>query len=236
MSPTRSTRRALTLIEVMISTVILTVIVLAVGSLVQTSGQTSSLVYEQSRVQLEAQRIMRTVRDQLRMTGVNGTGNLTFAAGGTFPIQWTFRYRRLLSTQLWNGGFDPNDPYGATMIPWEANESALKFELTEGASLDGIDNDGDFLTDEGRIALYSIDGSGTETLTAVLGQGITAAAVDTTQLGPADPAVRPRVGLTITVERVLQAAVRGQADVNALTAGTGPRVRYTAQTWIALPN
>ena len=75
-------RAGLTFLEAIISTAIFAVVVAGVASLFQGAGTTSSVVHNKTTVQLEAQRVMGLITDELKSTMVSGGGNFVHGAEG----------------------------------------------------------------------------------------------------------------------------------------------------------
>ncbi|MGE0712365.1 MAG: hypothetical protein AB7N76_01545 [Planctomycetota bacterium] len=124
-----------------------------------------------------------------------------------------------------NALFDPSNPFA---VP-SAGAQSIRFEAGDGEVLgDGDDDDGDYLIDEGRVALY--DGAGN--LRSVLGQGVTGFSASLTT--PATPGSGlPRLVIRLTVERVMWSAV---TDPNELAGGGGPRSRHEVRVLVPITN
>lgn len=221
-------RRSLTLIEVTVSATILAMLVVAMGSMVQSATETSSLVSEQTRAQSDAERLLRAVKDQLSRSGYGPQGNLVYTPNPATNT-WEIAYNKMNTDPI----TDPLVPANLGTL-WETTRWVIKWEhptdSASGAGI-GVDNDGDYIIDDGRLALYRR--TATDQLVAVLGDNIRNFVV-TQQVGT--PQTQARIRLQVTAERVLVAAVKGANDAAAVRAGAGPRVRHTADLWVVIPN
>lgn len=225
-SRSKATPRALTFVEVAMASAVFSIVILGIAGLFRSSTETSGLVHAQSDVQLEAERVLRRVRDELRLSGVGGTGDLQLNLATQAPVAWELSYRRLSAT---GPLFDPTKP-SHEKVPWSPGRFVLRFERIDDPA-DGQDNDGDLLIDEGRVALYRTPpGGGAEVLVGVLGRDIADFHV------AEETGARTRVRLKVTVERVLRTALRTNQDVAAAKAGGGPRVSHSADIWLTIPN
>jgi prepilin-type N-terminal cleavage/methylation domain-containing protein len=218
-----SRRRGFTLIEAVIAMTILTVVAIGVGSLIQGSAETSNLVSASTRVQLKAERVIKQVENELRQTGVQGGGMFTLDHSPAGPgVVWEMRYHILDPKQpIFNAG-TPSSP------PWSPEWRILRCEQAE--TVDGIDNDGDYLIDEKKLVLYVDDG--VERQLAVLGDDLTSF-----EAGLA----RPRVRLRLTVDWLLRSAVKNKAEIQdhrnpQKNLSQSPWVRYVADTWFTFPS
>ncbi len=229
--------RGFTLIEVVVAMTILAIVAIGVGGLIQGSAITSNLVSTSTRVQLQAERIIKQVENELRLTGVQGGGMFTLnhAPAGA-GVVWEMRYHVLDPAQPI---FDAGAP---TTPPWSTEWRILRCEQAESA-VDGVDNDGDYLIDEQRLVLYSDDG--VERLVAVLGDNITSFEAG----DPAEPLpgvdtaglARPRLRLRLTMDWLLRSAVRDTSDIQdhrnpQKNLSKRPWVRYVADTWFTFPS
>lgn len=225
-----------TLIEAVIAMTILTVVAIGVGSLIQGSADTSNLVSASTRVQLKAERIIKQVENELRLTGVEGGGSFTLDHSPAGPgVVWEMRYHVLDPTQPIFDAGSPSTP------PWSPEWRILRCEQAE--PLDGIDNDGDYLIDEQRLVLYLDDG--VEREVALLGDDITSfEAGDPTVPSPGVDAAglaRPRLRLRLTVDWLLRGAVKSRAEIQdhrnpQKNLSQSPWVRYVADTWFTFPS
>jgi prepilin-type N-terminal cleavage/methylation domain-containing protein len=219
--------RGVTLIEVVISSTVLSVVFAVFLGVLESAGEASNLVHTQTDTQLRAETALRTLRDELRHAGVGGGSDLELDLTPSAPgAAWEIRYNRLEGGPL----FDPTatDPYAT--LPWSKDRFTLRFERVDDPS-NGEDDDGDLLLDEGRLALYRTPaGGGTAELVTVLAMDLADVRVEL-QFD-----VRPRLHLEVDVEQVLRTALNGMEDLAVTRAGGGPRLRHTADIWLALPN
>lgn len=215
---TQSTRRsAMTLLEAMMSLLIMAgVMTLALGSFSATA-ETASTTAAMTDAQLEAERLVRLVRAELAASGLSGTGGLrvidTNSADALLEVEYT-------PVDPDVPLFDVTNPYAA---PWVGVRRVLKFEADPGETLgNGVDDDGDLLIDEGRLAIYQRTVG--DLLLVTLGSNVADLSVEI------DPNASPlaRIWVQVTVERALPAAVRGAADV-----ATPPKTRHTSSALLS---
>ena len=112
----------------------------------------------------------------------------------------------------------------------------MRYELTDpmGQDANGTDDDGDYLVDEGRVVIYTDAGGGTPgAVIAVL--GVELSTCQLTRVNLTDGRL-PTYRISVSLERVLRHAVKTNADVAAINAGAGPRVRHTASMLAIAPN
>jgi hypothetical protein len=215
---TRSTS-GLTLLEMVVSTSILAAVILMVSSLVGASADTVSAVGTMTATHTEAERILAFVAGELRGSTLTGPNPLQLVGGSEV---------RFTSIDMAAPIFDPADP---TNVPWSPIRKVIRLQA-DGAEVrgNGVDDDKDFLVDEGRVVLYSRVGT-TDTELVSFGPdiGTFSVSLDTSQ-------GLPRVRVVVRVERVLRNAIKGQADLDALAAGGGPRLSHTAETVVTLIN
>lgn len=221
-----SARRALTLVEVAIATALFSVIVFAVATALDSAGGVASVVHNQTTVQLEAQRVMQLIEDQLYLTNtVDDGGDFAVNVATTSPIKWEMTFHKL----------DPkadifDESTGVGSVPWSSETYTIRCSYAEsGGPQDGTDNDGDYLVDEERIELLE-DG----VLVAVLGDDLYADLPLSSGIETAGFS-RPRLHFRLRVDRLIYGVVKTTADAAAAKAGGGPRVRYIYDTWITLP-
>jgi prepilin-type N-terminal cleavage/methylation domain-containing protein len=211
-------RAGFTLLEVMVSMAIFAGILTIVGIMVSTATDGASLMRSMTS-QNDAERISRLIRRELSTSGVGGGGRLKVLT--TREVE----YASMESSQAL---FDPAEPYTA---PWTDTLRVIKFEQDGDEILDnGLDDDGDYLIDEGRIALYSRD-AGVDTSIAVLAHDVGDLVFTLeTSLN------RPRLSFVLRVDRIIINAVKDQDDVDQLLAGAGPRITHTVNSTITLIN
>lgn len=233
-------QRALTLLEVIIASTIFSLLILTV--VVASDGvlTTSSVVYNRTYVEMEAEKVLNLIKDEIGRTGesedATDTPRMTLdASPAAAGVEWSLVY-----TPLQNGGainwtqFGTGTPYAG--LPWAATGNVMRYELTDpaGSDANGTDDDGDFLVDEGRVVIYADAGGGTPGATiAVLGAELSECQL--TRVSLTDERI-PTYRISVTLERVLRHAVKSNADVAAINAGAGPRVRHTASTLAIAPN
>lgn len=210
--------------EVVVALSIFSVILIAVGNLFMAAGDVSNVVNAQTQCQTDAERCIDQVKQQLLRSCVGGGGNIAvnLSPGGT--IDWEIAYNTIAGGDI----FDPANPTGAPL--WSAQRFVLKFEHPTD-TVNGVDDDGDFIIDDGRLRLYRRPTLGgdlfiSELATEVRDFDISAL---TTDGGP-----RSRILLDCTVERVFRNLLRSSAEVAAAKAGNGPRARHRATIWLTL--
>jgi type II secretory pathway pseudopilin PulG len=215
--------RAFTLVEIAVSMTIFALLAIALLGLIKGSADTSDVVSAMTRVQLDAERVMRQVVDELRLTGVQGGGefSLDHSPAGA-GVVWEMRYHRLDPRQpIFNAG-TPSSP------PWSTEWFILRCE--EAEAVDGVDNDGDFLIDEQRVVLYMDDG--TERKISVFGDNLTSfEAGDPAEPPPGVEAaglVRPRLRLRLTVDWLLRSAV---TDPSQIQDNRNPQKNLSRSPW-----
>lgn len=221
----RSARAGLTLLEAAISATILAgLISLAVGA-TSTSAQTASAAAAMTDAQTTAERVLRLVREQLAMSASSPTPSIPGLlivdpnpADQAFEVEFT---PINLNAPLFNAA----DP---TALPWASSRRVIKFEKEGAETLDnGVDDDSDYLVDEGRITLYRRTG-GADLLIAPLGASIRGFLVTHDPVA----APLPRASVQLTVERTIPGAVRDR-DV---ATGKFPTARHTAHALVTLLN
>lgn len=229
-----SVRRSLTIMEIAVALAVFSVVIVAAAGFMQIGGDTSSLVHAQTRAQLDAERILRLVRAQLSRSGYPpGGGDLQVQTPHPDPAtgNWRVDFNVLQNGTLIDPFNTAPDPYST--IPWSNARFSLRWEHTTdpaiGAGNFGVDNDGDYILDDGQIAIYRIGAP--DQLVAVIAEDVRNFVL-TEQAG----LPRPRIRLQVTVERALINAVKDANDAAALRAGGGPRVSHTADMWVVIPN
>lgn len=219
----RRRRAGLTMLEVTIAIALFTIVIFGVSTTLQSAGEVASLVHNQTTVQLEAQRVVRLIAEQVERTNTVNTvkgGRFTLTNSGTSPTVWEMSYYRLdTSSDI----FDESN--FSAPVPWSTQQYTIRCLRSETAGYtDGSDNDGDYLVDEEHIVLLE---NGTQV--AVLGKDLYAT------VSALDNQARPRFRLTLEVQRLVYGVVKTAADATAAKAGNGPRVRYIYDTWFTLP-
>lgn len=219
-------RAGLTLLEAVISASILAgLISLAVGAS-STSAQTASAAAAVTDAQTTAERVLRLVREQLAMSASSPTPSVPGVlvidpnpSNQAFEVEFT---PIDLNAPLFNAA----DP---TALPWTSSRRVIKFEKEGAETLDnGVDDDGDFLVDEGRITLSRRTGGG-DLFIVTLGASIRSLLVTHDPVA----APLPRAAVQLTVERTIPGAVRRAQD---LAAGKFPTARHTAHALVTLLN
>lgn len=222
--------RGLTLLEVVISVAIFAIVLTLLSGMLASAATTTTIVNSTTSAQTEAERIVATLRDELR--GARTSDILPAGTGGETSSQISY-----VTVDSSAPLFDASSP---ETVPWAGERRVLRFEADGDEILgDDIDNDGDFLVDEGRLALYAQIGGAEQLLTVIAhdvgsdepdGGGQLEFTVDTTSQS------LPTVVARIHVERIMTGAIRGQADLDALAAGAGPRVSHTSRLFVTLLN
>ncbi len=207
-----------TLLELMVSMAIFAGILTIVAVMVSTASDGTSLMRSMT-AQNDAEATARLLRRELSSTGVGGGGKLRVL---------TTREVEYAPLEASKGLFDPTDPYAA---PWSDTLRVLKFEQDGAEILDnGLDDDGDYLIDEGQIALYT-RAAGVDTPIVVMAHDVGDVAFTLeTSLN------RPRLSFTLRIDRIIINAVKGQDDVDQLLAGAGPRISHSVRSTITLIN
>ena len=233
-------QRALTLLEVLIASTIFSLLILTVVVASDGVFATSSVVYNRTYVEMEAEKVLNLIKTEIGATGESNDsgGNPRMeldASPAAAGVEWSLAY-----TPLQNGGainwaqFATGTPYAG--LPWQATGNVMRYELTDpsGQDANGSDDNGNFLIDEGRVVLYEDAGGGTPgDEIAVLGENLTNCQLARVTL--TDERL-PTYRISVTLERVLRHVVKTNADVAAVNAGAGPRVRHTATTLAIAPN
>ncbi|HBP19338.1 MAG TPA: hypothetical protein DEA08_16300 [Planctomycetes bacterium] len=234
-----SLKRTLTLLEVIIASTIFSLLILTV--VVASDGvlATSSVVYNRTYVEMEAEKVLNLIKDEIGRTGESDDGGTPRMALDEAPadpgVEWSLVY-----TPLQNGGtvnwtqFGTGTPYDG--LPWQGTRNVMRYELTDpmGQDANGTDDDGDYLVDEGRVVIYTDAGGGTPgAVIAVL--GVELSTCQLTRVNLTDGRL-PTYRISVSLERVLRHAVKTNADVAAINAGAGPRVRHTASMLAIAPN
>lgn len=146
----RHARRGFTLVEVAISSVILGVILLAVGLTTTSGNRAYQAGRAQDRVSTLAQRALDRVADELAMGGATGLTPTAAAPLGSS----TLTYRR------------PSG-YAAGAVAW-GTFNRIDFQYTPEDPNDGVDNDGDGFVDDGVVVLTRDVGTATEDSTVLV--------------------------------------------------------------------
>lgn len=222
----------MTLVEVMVAMAIFSIVLLVIGNLFAATGQVSNTVFQHSKVQQDAQRIMDSVTSLLSRTGQGGGGQLMHNGAPGGMVAWEISFRPMnMSAPI----FDVANPSGSNL--WLAQTWVLKFERTavvagrDGDPLGSGDQDNDFIVDDGRVQLYRRPVSGADILVSEIARD-----VRDFQVTAITPDVRPRMRFTLTLEKVMTEALRTPQDVAAARAGGGPRARHVVDRWVTLVN
>jgi prepilin-type N-terminal cleavage/methylation domain-containing protein len=223
--------RGLTLLEVVVSSAIFVVILSMVAGLLSSTASATSLVNSVTTAQTEAERVVAFLREELRGARTEDMAPLG-AAGGETATEISY-----VTVDSSAPLFDSATPGQG---PWAGERRILRFEADGDEILgDDIDNDGDFLVDEGRLALY-VEVSGVRQLLAVVAHdlGSDGRGGDAPLLFTVDSSSQslPTLVADVHVERILTEAVKGQDDLDALRAGSGPRVSHTSRLFVTLLN
>lgn len=228
---TRTRQRGLTLVEVVVSSAIFVVLLSMVSGLLSSTASVTNLVNEVTTAQTEAERLVTFLREELR--GARSTDMVPIGAGGGEVADQVAFFTVDASAPL----FDPAAPQA---VPWASERRILRFEA-DGAEVmdDDIDNDGDFLVDEGRLALY-VEVGGVERLLAVIAENIGSDGRDGNGrlrfTVDSSSQAMPTVVADVHVERIMTEAIKGPEDLQALQAGRGPRVSHTSRLFVTLLN
>ena len=224
-------RRGITLLEVTVSSSIFIVVLAMVSGMLSTTTSTTSLVNSVTTAQTEAERVVAFLRDELR--GARTSDMLPSGVSGP-------ETSREISYVVVDDSAPLFDATRPGSVPWAGERRILRFEADGDEVLDdGIDNDGDFLVDEGRLALYTSVG-GVEQLLGVIATDL--GSLDGSgggQLWFTVDAVTqslPVVSAEVHVERIMTEAIKGRADLDALAAGGGPRVSHTSRLFVTSLN
>lgn len=234
-------RRGLTVLEIIVSMAIFSIVIVVVATFVQVGGDTSSLVHAQTRAQMDAERILRLVRDQIGRSGYPPSGGDLVYTPNALTDEWEIAYNLIGQGPLVNmAPIPPALP--VETVPWDPRRWVIKWEHPTDAAVGagaGVDNDNDYIIDDGRVAIYQRTGvvaPFTDELTAVLANDVRDFNVTQDPDPPLPNGPRPRLRLQVTVERVLLNAAKSVADAAAVRAGAGPRARHTADMWVIAPN
>lgn len=223
-------KRALTLVEVAVAMTVFLIVAAGMASLVGSTATSSNVVLTSTDVQVDAERILAEVRRELSLTGAGSSspGNLVVTGGPAPPVE--IAYNVIDQGDI----FDETAPNPAQSVPWKPDRFFLSFEAEPGEDpTNGLDDDGDFLVDEVRLALYRQPPAGARSLIKVVGEGLVDVQVETT--GGTLPG-RERVHVRFARERVQRHLIASNADLAAAQAGGGPRVRHTVDVYITPPN
>lgn len=219
----------MTLLESIVALAVFSVVVVGVASFVQIGGETSSLIHAQSRAQLDAERILRLVRDQIGRSGYPPSGGNLVYTPNPATNEWEIAYQTI---QEGLPLVDISSPSPVASVPWNPTLYVIKWEhptdSAVGAALN-VDNDNDYIVDDGRLTLYRR--VATDEPIGVLADDVRSFVVTEQNTPP-----RPRLRLQVTVERVLIHAVKNATVAAAVRAGGGPRVSHTADMWVVAPN
>lgn len=226
---TRAVESGMTILEAVVSTAVFAGILSLLAGMVASTSDATSVVGSTTTAQMEAERLLGMIRQELQPSGVSATGGLTVSPDGR-----EVTYVRLDSRAPI---FDPSDPLTP---PWESQRRVIKLEADGAETLgNGADEDGDFLRDEGRVAVYIRPPSGPDQLIAVMARDV----MDPQTVAPSRPMFSldtatplPRVTVVVDLERIIMAGARGSADVGQLQAGGGSRARHRAMTVVTLLN
>jgi type II secretory pathway pseudopilin PulG len=222
----RRRRLGMTLVEVVVSSVVLTTLILVAVGAVSSAAGSASASNAVTEAQTSAERALRLIREHLAMAASASTPS----APGLVVIDPVTTDQRIevefTPIDRARPLFDPANP-GA--LPWSGSRRVIKFEPESPELLDnGVDDDRDLLVDEGRIVLCR-RASGVDTPIVVLATGVRSLVVSH------DPLASPlaRVFVQVTVERVIPGAIR---DAKDLAGARVPRTRHTAHALVPLLN
>jgi prepilin-type N-terminal cleavage/methylation domain-containing protein len=220
----RLARRGMTILEVIVALSVFSVILIAVGNMFMAAGDVSNVVNAQTQCQMDAERCLDQVKQQLLRSSVGGGGNIQVNNTASGIVDWEIAY-----TPIAGAGdiFDPLAPNGAAL--WAGPRFVLKFEHPTDA-VNGTDDDGDFVIDDGRLRLYRR--AGTDIFVSELASEVRSFVIS--PLNQTDGGPRSRILLDCTVERVYRNLLTNTAEVLAAKAGNGPRARHRATVWLTL--
>ncbi len=223
----RLRRRGMTILEVIVALAVFSVILIAVGNLFMAAGDVSNVVNAQTQCQVDAERCIDQVKQQLLRSTVGGGGDIQVSNTVSGIVDWEIAY-----TPIAGSGdiFDPLAPSGAALFAGQPR-FVLKFEHPTDA-VNGVDDDGDFIVDDGRLRLYRRPTVGADTFVSELAAEVRSFTIST--LNQTDGGPRSRILLDCTVERVYRNLLKKTSEVLAAKAGNGPRARHRATIWLTL--
>jgi type II secretory pathway pseudopilin PulG len=224
---TRPLNRKMTLIEVMVASGLFTGLLLLAGLSLQISTETLQLTSSMTMSTLEADRVLRVLRTELRSAS---SATLTVTPAPVLPLGPAGANITSVTYET----FDPTVPLLDTANPFNTpatTQRLIRFEA-DGTEIlgNGLDDDGDFLIDEGRVALYNAPGLPAD-LIAVVGTNILGLQVARTNAAGGGLA---KVQIWLRVQRVILGATDNPAV--DLANGAGPRATHVVNAHFSLLN
>jgi prepilin-type N-terminal cleavage/methylation domain-containing protein len=136
--------RGFTLVELAVSTAVLSLAIVAAADLVSTTGDTAAVGMTMANLDAKANALLARIERELVQAGLETLVPATPKGGSTLSYRLGFGYEE--EATLWS--------------------SRVRIELRPDETRDGIDNDGDHFVDEARIVLVRNPGTAAQAETS----------------------------------------------------------------------